>query len=144
MNNLLEESIIRIVNPDAKEEVRSIILDNLDKYNMIYQYDKNTNMEEMANQLHQLHMGMMKFYGEIEKKTHTKKTTFNILLIIKDIDEIYDSDKCDSANYKYLDSIKGSMGSLARLGKSAGIQIIYTTTSSDFKSEIVDNTTKTI
>ena len=89
MNNLLEESVIGIVNPDAKKEVRSTILANLDKYNMIYQYDKNSNMEEMANQLWQLQTSMMKFYGEIEKKNHTKKTTFNILIIVKDIDEIY-------------------------------------------------------
>lgn len=29
MNNLLEESVIGIVNPDAKEEVRSTILANI-------------------------------------------------------------------------------------------------------------------
>jgi hypothetical protein len=145
MNNLLEESIIRIVNPDAKEEVRSTILDNLDKYNMIYQYDKNSNMKEMANQLENLRHGMMKFYGEIEKKNHTKKTTFNILIIVKDIDEIYNTDNWwDSGDYKSLDQIKCAMGSLARLGKNVGIQIIYTTTSPDFQSELINLTTKTI
>lgn len=143
MNNLLEESIIRIVNPDAKEEVRSIILDNLDKYNMIYQYDKNSNMKEMANQLENLRHGMMKFYGEIEKKNHTKKTTFNILIIVKDIDEIYDADNWNG-DYKSLNLIKCAIGSLARLGRGVGIQIIYTTTSPDFKSELINLTTKTI
>ena len=144
MNNLLEESIIRIVNPDAKEEVRSTILANLDKYNMIYQYDKNSNMKEMANQLENLRHGMMKFYGEIEKKNHTKKTTFNILLIVKDIDEIYHTEIGDDTDYKSLDLLKCAIGSLARLGKNVGIQIIYTTTSPDFKSELINLTTKTI
>lgn len=144
MNNLLEESIIRIVNPEAKEEVRSTILANLDKYNMIYQYDKNSNMKEMANQLENLRHGMMKFYGEIEKKNHTKKTTFNILIIVKDIDEIYHTEIGDGTDYKSLDLLKCAIGSLARLGKNVGIQIIYTTTSPDFESELINLTTKTI
>lgn len=144
MNNLLEESIIRIVNPEAKEEVRSTILANLDKYNMIYQYDKNSNMKEMANQLENLRHGMMKFYGEIEKKNHTKKTTFNILIIVKDIDEIYHTEIGDDTDYKSLDLLKCAIGSLARLGKNVGIQIIYTTTSPDFESELINLTTKTI
>lgn len=111
---------------------------------MIYQYDKNSNMKEMANQLENLRHGMMKFYGEIEKKTHTKKTTFNILIIVKDIDEIYHTEIGDGTDYKSLSNIKFAMGSLARLGKNVGIQIMYTTTSSDFKSELVNLTTKTI
>ena len=139
MNNLLEESVIGIVNPDAKEEVRSTILANLDKYNIIYQYDKNTDIEEMANQLIQLQTGMMKFYGEIEKKNHTKKTTFNILVIIKEINEIFDND-----NYKYVDHIKFAVNSMARLGKNVGIQIVYTTTTDLDNPDLVNLTTKTI